>query len=63
MRALFREMCSFYAPAKLFVFVMDGLKSKNARQRAGKDNERERDVGGGRTREKNVRWREGKEGL
>ena len=35
-RFLFRELCSFYPPAKLFGFVLDGLKSKNARQRTGK---------------------------
>ena len=34
-RALFRELCSFYPPGKLFTFVLDGLKSKNARQRTG----------------------------
>ena len=34
-RFLFRELCSFYPPAKLFGFVLDGLKSKNARQRTG----------------------------
>ncbi|XP_064399412.1 cytoskeleton-associated protein 5-like isoform X3 [Halichondria panicea] len=32
-RALFRDICSFYPPAKLFTFLLDGLKSKNARQR------------------------------
>lgn len=32
-RALFRELCSFYPPGKIFGFVIDGLKSKNARQR------------------------------
>ena len=32
---LFQELCSFYLPAKLFGFVLDGLKSKNARQRTG----------------------------
>ena len=36
-RALFREICSVYPPAKLFMVVMDGLKSKNARQRAGEE--------------------------
>ena len=35
-RALFKEICSLFPPSKLFTFVMDGLKSKNARQRAGK---------------------------
>ena len=34
-RALFRELCSFYPPGKLFNSVLDGLKSKNARQRTG----------------------------
>ena len=33
--ALFRELCSFFPPAKLFGFLLDGLKSKNARQRTG----------------------------
>ncbi len=35
-RSLFRELCSFYPPAKLFAFLIDGLKSKNARQRTGR---------------------------
>ena len=34
-RTLFRELCSFYPSTKLFGFVLDGLKSKNARQRTG----------------------------
>ncbi|XP_026480505.1 protein mini spindles [Ctenocephalides felis] len=32
-RALFRQLCHVYSPNKLFAFVLDGLKSKNARQR------------------------------
>uniref|UniRef100_A0A6M2DFG6 Putative microtubule-associated protein n=1 Tax=Xenopsylla cheopis TaxID=163159 RepID=A0A6M2DFG6_XENCH len=32
-RALFRQLCQVYSPNKLFAFVLDGLKSKNARQR------------------------------
>ena len=36
-RSLFRELCSFYPPTKLFGFVLDGLKSKNARQRTGEN--------------------------
>ena len=38
-RNLFREICSFFSPSKLFVFVLDGLKSKNARQRTGLGNQ------------------------
>ena len=34
-RGLFREMCSFCSSTKLFAFVLEGLKSKNARQRTG----------------------------
>ena len=34
-RLLFREMCSFFPPNKLFNHIMEGLKSKNARQRTG----------------------------
>ena len=36
-RLLFRELCSFYPPNKLFNHIMDGLKSKNARLRTGID--------------------------
>jgi cytoskeleton-associated protein 5 len=32
-RALCRDICSIYPPGKLFTYVLDGLKSKNARQR------------------------------
>ena len=35
-RALFRTIWSIYPPGKMFNFVTDGLKSKNARQRIGK---------------------------
>ncbi len=35
-RGLFRDVCSVFPPVKLFTFVLDGLKSKNARQRTGK---------------------------
>lgn len=35
-RALIRTLWSIFPPAKTFPFVMDGLKSKNARQRIGK---------------------------
>ena len=34
-RALFDQICCFYAPPKLFGYVADGLKSKNSRQRFG----------------------------
>ena len=34
-RTLFRDICNFYPPGKLFVYIIDGLKSKNARQRTG----------------------------
>ena len=37
MRLLFRELCSFYPPNKLFNHIMDGLKSKNARLRTGRE--------------------------
>ena len=35
-RALFRNVCSVFPPVKLFTFVLEGLKSKNARQRTGR---------------------------
>jgi len=34
-RALFDQICCFYAPPKLFGYVAEGLKSKNSRQRFG----------------------------
>ena len=34
-RGLFRDICSMYPPVKMFTFVLEGLKSKNARQRTG----------------------------
>lgn len=34
-RALLKQIWSVYPLSKLFVYLMDGIKSKNARQRAG----------------------------
>ena len=34
-KVLLRDFCSVYPPMKLFPVVMEGLKSKNARQRTG----------------------------
>lgn len=34
-RALFRQMEQVYPASKLFAYLMEGLKSKNARQRTG----------------------------
>lgn len=34
-KALFRQICVVYSVTKLFGYLMEGLKSKNARQRAG----------------------------
>ena len=34
-RALFGQLCCIYPPNKLFPHVVDGLKSKNSRQRSG----------------------------
>ena len=36
-RLLFRELCSFYPPNKLFNHIMDGLESRNARLRTGEE--------------------------
>ena len=36
-RALFDQICCFYAPPKLFGYVAEGLKSKNSRQRFGEE--------------------------
>lgn len=33
-RILFRHICNVYAISKMFAYIMEGLKSKNARQRA-----------------------------
>ncbi|KRT82537.1 HEAT domain-containing protein [Oryctes borbonicus] len=33
-RSLFKQICDVYAVSKLFSYIMEGLKSKNARQRA-----------------------------
>lgn len=35
-KALFKQICVVYSVTKLFGYLMEGLKSKNARQRAGK---------------------------
>ena len=35
MRNIFRELYKIYPASKVFLYVMDGLKSKNGRQRAG----------------------------
>lgn len=35
-RALFKQIALVYPVSKLFSYVMEGLKSKNARQRTGK---------------------------
>lgn len=35
-RALFRQIALVYPVSKLFSYVMEGLKSKNARQRTGR---------------------------
>ena len=43
-RLLFRELCSFYPPNKLFNHIMDGLKSKNARLRTGIDTVAHKDI-------------------
>ena len=51
-KVLLNVLCSFYPPMKLFPVVMEGLKSKNARQRAGGRGRREgREGGGGEGRE------------
>lgn len=34
MRSLFKQICNVYSVSKLFMHIMEGLKSKNARQRA-----------------------------
>ena len=34
-RNIFRELYKIYPASKVFLYVMDGLKSKNGRQRAG----------------------------
>jgi len=34
-RALFRQIEQVYPASKLFAYLMEGLKSKNARQRTG----------------------------
>lgn len=34
-RALFGQLCCIYPPNKLFPHIVDGLKSKNSRQRSG----------------------------
>ena len=46
-KVLLNVLCSFYPPMKLFPVVMEGLKSKNARQRAGGRGRREGREGGG----------------
>lgn len=38
MRTLFKQIGAVYSVSKLFTYVMEGLKSKNARQRTGKCN-------------------------
>lgn len=35
-RALFKQIALVYPVSKLFLYVMEGLKSKNARQRTGR---------------------------
>jgi len=35
-RALFKQIALVYPVSKLFSYVMEGLKSKNARQRTGR---------------------------
>lgn len=35
-KAIFKLIGSIYPVSKLFTYIMDGLKSKNARQRTGK---------------------------
>lgn len=37
-KALFKQICVVYSVTKLFGYLMEGLKSKNARQRTGKCN-------------------------
>ena len=34
-RALFKQIALVYPVSKLFMYMMEGLKSKNARQRTG----------------------------
>lgn len=34
-RAILTMLCNMYAPSKMFPFLMDGTKSKNAKQRSG----------------------------
>jgi hypothetical protein len=34
-RSIFQLLCKVHAPQKLFVYILDGLKSKNAKQRTG----------------------------
>jgi len=34
-RVLFGQLCCIYPPSKLFPYLVDGLKSKNSRQRSG----------------------------
>ena len=43
-RALFDQICCFYAPPKLFGYVAEGLKSKNSRQRFGEKMESRHEV-------------------
>lgn len=33
-RSLFKQICFIYSVSRLFSYIMEGLKSKNARQRA-----------------------------
>ena len=36
-RVLFGQLCCIYPPGKLFPYIVDGLKSKNSRQRSGNE--------------------------
>ena len=36
-RVLFGLLCCVYPPGKLFPYIVDGLKSKNSRQRSGNE--------------------------
>lgn len=33
-RSLFKQICQIYSASRLFTYIIEGLKSKNARQRA-----------------------------
>lgn len=36
-RAILNKMCQVYPASKMFNFVMEGIKSKNSKQRAGNE--------------------------